>query len=73
MQLGTRYNYKMPLNLDPRNAILVLELVPNLGVSGTFIHLTTSAEIGTQSTPGGSHETKFFPQKFSHTKVFRFI
>ena len=34
----------MPLNLDLRNAIPVLELVPNLGVSGIFIHLTTSAQ-----------------------------
>ena len=43
LQLGTRFNYKMPLNLDPRNVILVLELAPNLGVSEIFNLLTTSA------------------------------
>ena len=30
-------------------------------------------EIGTLSTPGGSHGAKFFLHKFSHTKMFRFV
>ena len=33
----------MPLNLDPRNAIPVLELAPNLAVSEIFNRLTISA------------------------------
>ena len=33
----------MPLSLDPRNAIPVLESVPNLQVSEIFKRLTTSA------------------------------
>ena len=42
IQLGTKLNYKMQLKLDPRNAIPVLELVPNLLVSEIFKRLTTS-------------------------------
>ena len=36
----------MQLKLDPRNAIPVLELVPYLGVSEIFSHLTTSGAVG---------------------------
>ena len=43
VQLRTGLNYKILLNLDPGNAILVLELVPNLPVSEIFNRLTTSA------------------------------
>ena len=43
IQLGTKLNYKMQLKLDPRNAIPVLELVPNLLMSEIFKRLTTSA------------------------------
>ena len=42
IQLGTKLNYKMLLKLDPRNAIPVLELVPNLLVSEISKRLTTS-------------------------------
>ena len=42
MQLGTRLTYNILLKLDPRNAIPVLELGPNLVVSEIFSPLTTS-------------------------------
>ena len=35
----------MPMNLDPRNAIPVLELAPNLAVSEIFNRLTTSGHV----------------------------
>ena len=40
--MGTGLNYRMPLDLDPRNTIPVLELDPNLGVWEIFNSLTTS-------------------------------
>ena len=45
--VGDRIICKMQLKLDPRNAIPVLELVPYLGVSEIFSHLTTSAWVDT--------------------------
>ena len=47
--MGTKLNYKMQLKLDPRNAIPVLEMVPNLLVSEIFKRLTTSAQLRVDS------------------------
>ena len=44
MQGETSLIYKLPLKLDPGNAILVLELVPNLRLSDIFCRLTTSVD-----------------------------